>query len=275
MSGPKYERMILEMIEAELQAVRNERSEILKNALLRISDEIENLKRECLQLQEHRSEMLHEIEELERKAVAEITDSDGDKLPSNIELAKLYNQKLREKTQEILDRAIQELEKEEQRVSSTAASEGRSHEAQGLADKLSEGDSREYSFFSTEMVEDLLNSKERDSKSNTTAKGSPVEPRPSEKADKPSPDNLLESAKSYLDEINLLLANEGLGAKRKRVLTELASEILQGADALRQDGRNSVPLQNAVSQASFLIDEAKTHCTSMRSLYYDCQIQAA
>ncbi|MGI6218180.1 MAG: hypothetical protein ACOYIK_11290 [Coriobacteriales bacterium] len=263
------------MIEAELQAVRNERSEILKNALLRISDEIENLKRECLQLQEHRSEMLHEIEELERKAVAEITDSDGDKLPSNIELAKLYNQKLREKTQEILDRAIQELEKEEQRVSSTAASEGRSHEAQGLADKLSEGDSREYSFFSTEMVEDLLNSKERDSKSNTTAKGSPVEPRPSEKADKPSPDNLLESAKSYLDEINLLLANEGLGAKRKRVLTELASEILQGADALRQDGRNSVPLQNAVSQASFLIDEAKTHCTSMRSLYYDCQIQAA
>jgi len=261
MSGPKIDTVSLEQIKAaQLAAERNRNATMLKDALNRAKGKVASAKTRCLNVQDHQSEFLTQLKQIEDSICGALTSMATTGYPADVELARQFNNQtsveLTKKRTE-LDLALRPIF---ERIDSAIESQRTLAKIESFAAELEAAPIGDYNYFSTEFVESLL----RREAERAVLKVGFVEN---------SYQHLLEDARACIQDIQELVVSDATDASRKAKLSRIAQTIQQSLVLFQADRGEASTVEGALSLARPVVSEMKLHQEVMEELYVDCLVE--
>lgn len=262
MSGPKIDSISIEQMRAmQLAAERSRNDSMLHDALIKLDKNICSLKADCLQLRNHRNDVMSEIEKLEQSLRESMVQVATHGYPAGIEEARIFNNRVSEE----LDRIIASIESEtapiKERIRSAVLNQQETLKTKALASQLEKADDATYGYLSDDIILQLLEQASSVSSTNEIS------------INTESKRHALEDARLVISRLRQAIASDSTDAARKTILANLAKRMngmLIGVDSGTKD---AAAIRNLIDEINPVLNEIEVHCRAMKDLYVDCIIQ--
>lgn len=262
MSGPKIDSVSIEQTRAmQLAAERSRNESMLHDALIKLDKKICSLKADCLGLNNHRDEVMSEIENLERILRTSMIQVATYGYPSEVEEAREFNDQV---DKELLKMVAEIKEKSSpitERIKSAISSQRETARLESFANHLWDGEIREYGYLSDDLITVLI------------AKASGIAVEDSSLSNDSLKRHLFEDAESIMSRIRWAIASDSTDAARKTTLTNLAKRINEALVELDTAKKDVLDVRQLLDGITPILNEINTHDEVMKDLYADCIIQ--
>lgn len=262
MSGPKIDSISIEQMRAmQLAAERSRNDFMLHEALIKLDKHISSLKADCLQLRNHRNDVMSEIERLEQSLRESMVQVATQGYPAGIEEARTFNDRVSEELGAIIASVENKTAPTKERIRSAVSNQQETLKVKALADQLEKADDATYGYLADDIILQLLE------------QASSVSPTNESSINAESKRHALEDARLITARLRQAIASDSTDAARKTILANLAKRMSEMLISVDSGTKDAAAIRDLIDEVNPVINEIEAHCKVMKDLYVDCIIQ--
>lgn len=260
MSGPKIDTISIEQMKAmQLAAEQSRNDSMLHDALLLLSQRIQESKADCLELRARGDSIVQELDRLEQSIRSSIIAVATNGYPSDPEEAKKFNDIAKEKLDQLALETDNRLDPITKRIKSAISGQREIASIERFKRELSESSSSKYGYLSSDLVRDLIERALNTQKSHF--------------ADSPEGAVcVLGEVEDSMRRLRLAVVSDATDAPRKRQLTGIARRINEALRDYDTGNSDISTVRQALAVAEPILSEIEAHAQVMTELYLDCLI---
>lgn len=257
MSGPKIDTISIEQMKAmQLAAEQSRNDSMLHDALLLLSKRIQESKAECLKLRNHSDSIVQELDRLEQSIRSSIIAAATSGYPADPEAAKIFNDMVKEKLDQLAFETENRLNPITKRIESAVSGQKEIESIENFKKELSEGSSSEYGYLSSDLVRELIDRAVNIEAIHSSGSSEAVI-------------YALREAEDIIRRLRLAIASDATDVPRKRQLTGIARRINESLRDFDAGNSDVSSVQQSLSIAEPVLNEIEAHVQVMTELYLD------